>query len=171
MPKTKNVVVKWYNKEKGYGFFTLSSVKKDIFFSYVALNAGKFDKNAIEPGQEAVIETGKNDKGVTASVIHSIGDQKASEPAKPEVGKIYPCTLKFFNASKGYGFFISEELDTNIFVHESQISDDQIMDLERDVLYEIKVIKLADKGPEGTFLGEAEEQEDDKVVMLSGKVA
>ena len=58
--------VKWFNAEKGYGFFT-SDEGKDIFVHYSSIQADGF--RTLEEGQKVTYEVVESDRGQQASNV------------------------------------------------------------------------------------------------------
>lgn len=59
-----NGIVKWFNKDKGYGFITPNDGSKDVFVHYSAIQGGGF-KELVE-GQSVSFEVEKGPKGMQA---------------------------------------------------------------------------------------------------------
>ena len=57
-------VVKWFNKEKGYGFIQTEELEKDVFVHFSGI-AGDGFKELLE-GQKVTFETERGDKGIKA---------------------------------------------------------------------------------------------------------
>lgn len=57
-------------------------------------------------------------------------------------------TVKWFNATKGYGF-ISTEDDEDVFVHYSAIDEDGFKTLEEGQQVEFEIVE-GEKGPQAT---------------------
>ncbi len=61
--------VKWFDKEKGYGFLSIENVEGDIFIHVEVLQAcGKID---LAQGQKVFVCYGDGEKGLIATKIHS----------------------------------------------------------------------------------------------------
>jgi CspA family cold shock protein len=58
-------------------------------------------------------------------------------------------TVKWFNASKGYGFIAPDEGDKDLFVHHSQISGEGYKSLDEGARVEFES-REGEKGPEAT---------------------
>ncbi|MDF2879758.1 MAG: cold-shock DNA-binding protein family [Clostridiaceae bacterium] len=63
----KNGVVKWFNKEKGYGFITVEG-EGDIFVHYSAIKEEGNRKN-LEEGENVQLDVVEGDKGPQASNV------------------------------------------------------------------------------------------------------
>ena len=59
--------VKWFNKDKGYGFITDSETNKDIFVHFSAINAKGF--TTLEDGQNVTFDVVEGDRGQQASNV------------------------------------------------------------------------------------------------------
>ncbi len=63
----KNGVVKWFNKEKGYGFITVEG-EGDIFVHYSAIQ-GEGNRKDLEEGENVQLDVVQGDKGPQASNV------------------------------------------------------------------------------------------------------
>ena len=59
--------VKWFNKERGYGFITNEEDGNDIFVHYSDIVGEGF--RSLEEGQAVVYTIGENDKGMKATNV------------------------------------------------------------------------------------------------------
>lgn len=63
----KNGVVKWFNKEKGYGFITVEG-EGDIFVHYSAIQE-EGNRKDLEEGQNVQLDVVQGEKGPQASNV------------------------------------------------------------------------------------------------------
>ncbi|MFQ6861730.1 MULTISPECIES: cold-shock protein [Beduini] len=59
--------VKWFNKDKGFGFITIDGTNEDIFVHYSAINTRGF--KTLEEGQNVSFEIVEGDRGQQASDV------------------------------------------------------------------------------------------------------
>ncbi|QDH16180.1 cold-shock protein [Swingsia samuiensis] len=159
--------VKWFNTEKGFGFIELSDGSGDVFLHANALsNAGY---NGVNPGATVVVRIGQGPKGRQVAEVVSVDESTAEAPrpraqfapqpkfggaARP--GRPAPDMstaedirgiVKWYNATKGFGFITPEDGGKDIFVHASALERSHLQTLDEGQNIHVKVVQ-GQKGPE-----------------------
>lgn len=117
--------VKFFNKEKGFGFVQQATGGEDVFIHISAVERAGLE--GLAEGQE--LEFNLVDRGgkISAQDLQIVGDVIAAPateegPPKRELtGEKATGTVKFFNAMKGFGFLVRDDGQPDAFVHISAV--------------------------------------------------
>jgi CspA family cold shock protein len=120
--------VKWFNASKGYGFIERLN-GPDVFVHFSAILADGF--RSLQEGQRVEFSIEQGPKGLQAIDVVVLEER--------EIG-----TVKWFNASKGYGF-IERADGPDVFVHFSAIRGDGFRSLQEGQRVEFSI----EQGPKG----------------------
>jgi cold shock protein len=171
-----DATVKWFNPEKGFGFVALSDGSGDAFLHANTLNQS--GHNAVNPGATLRVRIGQGQKGRQVSEVLlvdestatsvagrgigagsgggsgargsiSAGAPRRNAPSGPSVEMLG--TVKWYNATKGFGFVAPSEGGKDVFVHASALQRAGIMQLAEGQTIWMDVVHGA-KGPEATSI-------------------
>ena len=156
-------VVKWYNPDKGFGFVELADGSGDAFLHVSVVE--RSGQGSIPPGATLEVRAGAGPKGPQVTEILSVDTSTAAQeqPRRPrperaayqsladrttveELG-----TVKWFNATKGFGFIAADRGGKDIFVHASALERAGIMALAEGQRVAVDVAD-GQKGPEAVSL-------------------
>ncbi|WP_026398768.1 cold-shock protein [Acetobacter nitrogenifigens] len=167
-----DATVKWFNGEKGFGFVELSDGSGDVFLHANALSQAGHD--SVSPGATLSVRIGQGPKGRQVAEVISV-DESTAQPERPRSpagggfgaprsggfgGGRAPRpapdlssaedirgVVKWYNATKGFGFITPESGGKDIFVHASALERSGIASLNEGQTTNVKVVQ-GQKGPE-----------------------
>jgi cold shock protein len=161
-----DATVKWFNPEKGFGFVALSDGSGDAFLHANTLNAA--GHSVVSPGASLRVRIGQGQKGRQVSEVISVDESTATPrgagaargpgpgapprrgpPGGPSVEM--QGTVKWYNASKGFGFVAPLEGGKDVFVHASALQRAGVSQLAEGQTIWMDVVQGA-KGPEATAI-------------------
>ena len=73
-PAMERVTVKWFNRQRGYGFVNRIGDKEDIFIHATVLRAAGME--AVEPGQTVNVSITRGSKGAHVAFISATGEDE-----------------------------------------------------------------------------------------------
>ena len=115
--------VKFFNGQKGFGFIQQETGGEDVFVHISAVERAGLE--GLAEGQE--LEFNLVDRGgkVSAQDLQVVGEviavQQAGPPKRELTGEKATGTVKFFNATKGFGFLVRDDGQPDAFVHISAV--------------------------------------------------
>jgi len=161
--------VKGYNPEKGFGFVEMADGSGDVFLHANSLQNAGFQ--AVTPGSILQIRVGQGQKGRQVDQVISVTEgtgepparsgfgggggfdrprpsgpraprQQASGPAVEMTG-----VVKWYNATKGFGFISPQSGGKDVFVHATALEQAGLPPLQEGQSVRMNVVQGA-KGPE-----------------------
>jgi cold shock protein len=158
---TVRATVKWYNPDKGFGFVELAN-GGDAFLHVSVVERG--GHGSVPPGATLEVRAGPGPKGPQVTEIVSLDASTALQesPRRPRPERpAYPSvdrptseelgTVKWYNATKGFGFIAPDQGSKDIFVHASVLERAGIIGLAEGQRVAVDVAS-GQKGPEAVSL-------------------
>jgi CspA family cold shock protein len=167
-PEAK-ATVKWYNPEKGFGFVEMADGSGDVFLHANSLQNAGFQ--AVTPGSILQVRVGQGQKGRQVDQVISVTEGEAPppraggfgggggfdrpRPAGPRAprsqasGPAVEMTgiVKWYNATKGFGFISPQSGGKDVFVHATALEQAGLPPLQEGQSVRMNVVQGA-KGPE-----------------------
>jgi len=166
-----DATVKWFNPDKGFGFVALSDGSGDAFLHANTLNQA--GHNAVSPGASLRVRIGQGQKGRQVSEVLSVDESTATPAAARSAaprsapggaGAAGPRrgaptgpsvemqgTVKWYNATKGFGFVAPLEGGKDVFVHASALQRAGVAQLAEGQTIWMDVVQ-GTKGPEASSI-------------------
>ena len=157
-----DATVKWFNPDKGFGFVALADGSGDVFLHANALtNAGH---SSVSPGASLRVRVGQGQKGRQVMEVLAVDEGAGSQestgraraprsPSHPGRGPALEAavekrgTVKWYNATKGFGFVAISDSGKDVFVHASALQRSGVPQLMEGQTVWVGVVQGA-KGPE-----------------------
>ena len=140
-------VVKWYNPTKGFGFVQPTDGSADAFLhASVLARAGQ---ESLAEGMTIVCDVADGQRGPQVTALHSVqaGMAGAAAPrASSNGGSTVEGTVKFFSASKGFGFIAPDDGGRDVFVSARTLERTGLTSLESSQRVRLTV-RVGQKGP------------------------
>ena len=151
--------VKWFNAEKGFGFVEVAGGGGDAFLHASVLE--RAGAKLVEPGAVLRVRTGPGQKGLQVTEVLDI-TAGASPPAGPSYarprdprpappadgeGEEMQGVVKWYNATKGFGFVAPADGGRDVFVHATALERSGIRTLSDGQSIQMRVVQ-GRKGPE-----------------------
>ena len=155
-----DATVKWFKADKGFGFVELGDGSGDAFLHVGALQAAGFE--AVPPGAKLKVVASKTLKGMQVARVISVDTSTASAapPARaprafdgadrgrpqrftPDAASAVEIggRVKWFDATKGFGFIAGDDGGKDIFVHVSVLRNAGLQQLVEEQAVNVKVVE------------------------------
>ncbi len=155
-------VVKWFKSEKGFGFVELADGAGDAFLHATVL--GRNGVTSVQPGDTLEVRVAQGQRGPQVTEVISVdtstgiasptprtgfrpdSDRAPMGPTVQEAG-----TVKWYNATKGFGFIVRDGGGKDVFVHASALQRAGLTALDEG---QRVVVDIAEgrKGPEAAAI-------------------
>jgi CspA family cold shock protein len=117
-------IVKFFNVQKGFGFIQQEGGGEDVFVHISAVERAGLE--GLAEGQELQYNLVDRGGKVSAQDLQVVGDvvavpQKPAAPQRELTGERAKGVVKFFNATKGFGFLVRDDGQPDAFVHISAV--------------------------------------------------
>jgi cold shock protein len=158
-------VVKWFRGDRGFGFVELSDGGGDAFLHASVL--GRIGVQQVETGETLEVRVAPGQRGPQVTEVISV-DSSTASPARPRSGprpgggggyEQAPLvassqeqgTVKWYNATKGFGFIVRDGGGKDVFVHASALQRAGLTGLDEG---QRVVVDIAEgrKGPEAVAI-------------------
>jgi cold shock protein len=154
--------VKWFNPSKGYGFVRLCDGSGDAFLHATAL--ASIGVGTLQPGQTLELRVAPGQRGPQVTEVISV-DSSTAAPSRPPRASFKSAsdrqpleasvqemgTVKWYNATKGFGFIVLDGGGKDVFVHASALQQAGITSLNEGQRVFVGVAE-GRKGPEAASI-------------------
>ncbi len=145
--------VKWFNPTKGYGFVVPADGSQDAYLHVSVLK--QYGYETLPEGTELDCFLAQGRKGIQVEMINDI--LKMGENTTPidvssfsSVGEVEG-TVKWFNATKGFGFVAPDGGGKDVFVHVTTLQRAGLSELIPDQRVKLSV-EMGKKGPQANAI-------------------
>jgi len=128
-------VVKWFRADRGFGFVELADGSGDAFLHASVL--GRIGVQSVETGETLEVRVAPGQRGPQVTEVLNV-DSSTAAPARPrsgprpgggggydqpplEASSQEAGTVKWYNATKGFGFIVRDGGGKDVFIHASAL--------------------------------------------------
>ena len=140
-----SAVVKWFNPTKGFGFVQPTDGSPDAFLHVSVLEQAGYQDIQDAATITCQIDTGPKGPQVTA-IFHMEPPAVADGDGPSGSGEKVEGRVKFFDATKGFGFIVPDNGDHDIFVSARLLERSGIMTLEPEQRVRVST-RMGERGP------------------------
>jgi len=155
-------VVKWFRADRGFGFVELADGSGDAFLHASVL--GRIGVQAVETGETLEVRVAPGQRGPQVTEVLNV-DSSTAAPARPPRSGPRPGggggydqtplvassqeqgTVKWYNATKGFGFIVRDGGGKDVFIHASALQRAGLMNLAEGQRVTVDIAE-GRKGPE-----------------------
>jgi len=140
-----SAVVKWFNPAKGFGFVQPSDGSPDAFLHVSVLEQAGYQD--IQDSATITCQIGTGPKGPQVTAIFNMEPPTPADGDGPTGGgEKVEGRVKFFDATKGFGFIVPDNGEHDIFVSARLLERLGIMALEPEQRVRVST-RMGDRGP------------------------
>lgn len=151
-----DATVKWFKADKGFGFVELADGQGDAFLHVGALQSSGYE--SVPPGAKLKVVAQRGMKGMQVARVISVDTSTATAPPprgprqfdspRPQRSMPDPSNaaeiggrVKWFDATKGFGFIASDDGGKDIFIHVSVLRNAGLQQLVEEQPVIVKVVE------------------------------
>jgi len=137
--------IKWYNPNKGFGFAQPEGGGGDAFLHASVVTQSGYQNP--QEGDVIICDIAAGPRGLQVVAIHHVEPSKREQGQGGEVsGEVIEGVVKFFDASKGFGFVLPDGGGQDIFISARILTRSGVETLEADQRVRVTT-RIGQKGP------------------------
>ena len=150
--------VKWFNRDKRYGFVELADGSGDAFLHASALE--RLGIEAVQPGETLELRVAQGQRGLQVTEVLGVDPSTRVSFASPPPGAVLSAadasvqetgTVKWYSAAKRFGFIVRDDGGKDIFVHASVLQRSGVESLSPGQRVTVDIVE-GRKGPEASSI-------------------
>jgi CspA family cold shock protein len=124
--------IKWFDQAKGYGFVSVRLPEpEDVLFHISVLRQFGIENVTEEDWLEFLAVSGPKGKHVETILSYKLSS-RSTQPYEPVI-------VKWFDATKGFGFVRRVDDPTDVFIHASVVRRAGLAGLEPDMALKVRI--------------------------------